>query len=378
MERLFEGKDGLCVPVFYSPSNIHHKSVPPSFQSQIPFIFNDTIESNILFHTSFDPVRYTCVIQACCLEQNLAIVPGGDEAEVGKRGYNLSGGQRMRIALARAVYSSAEVFALDNILASADAHIGQALVAKCISQLLKGKAVLLATHHAKYLPYFDTAIAMEEYGRIRKIGVAEEFKGIVKEMVMMVKEKKEGRKGGGEEEEEEEKKIKDANDIPSPSSSSSSSSPFNLTHSNTSPSPCISPISHSPSLLSSSSSSIIQTPISLSPSPSSSSSSSSSSPSPSPSELGHLKESIDMEADSVSLSSVLWYFKHASFFLLFLALLEIVLSNVAQKGKSTVLNTWTAKDAQMDHMNRTLNGLGGEKRGEEEKKRKINFEPNIE
>ncbi|KAH7830294.1 putative ABC transporter C family member 2 [Monocercomonoides exilis] len=351
---------------------------------------------HILFHTPFDPVRYARVIQACCLEQNLDILPGGDEAEVGKRGYNLSGGQCVRIALARAVYSSAEVFLLDDILASVDAHVGQALVIKCISQLLKGKTVLLATHHTKYLPYFDTAIAMEEDGRIRKIGRAEEFKGIVKEMGVMVKEEKEG--GGGEEEEKKEgererktlgdnfennceKKIKDANDIPSPSSSSSSSSsPFNLTHSNTSLSPPISRISHSPShLSSSSSSSIIQTPISLSPSPSSSSSSSfsssssssSPSPSPSPSELGHLKESFDMEADSVSLSSVLWYFKHASFFLLFLALLAI-------NGKSAVLNTWTAKDAQMEQMNRILNGLGGEKRGEDEKKRKMNFEQNIE
>ncbi|KAH7819161.1 putative ABC transporter family member [Monocercomonoides exilis] len=345
-ERLFEGESGICV------------SDSPHFQRHY--------QIHILFHTPFDPVRYARVIQACCLELNLDILPGRDEAEVGKRGYNLSGGQRMRIALARAVYSSAEVFLLDDILASIDAHVGQALVIKCISQLLKGKTVLLATHHTKYLPHFDTAIAMEEDGRIRKIGRAEEFKGIVKEMVVI---------------------IKDANDIPSPSSSSSSSSPFNLTHSNTSPSPPISPISHSPShLSSSSSSSIIQTPISLSPSPSSSSSSSfsssssssSPSPSPSPSELGHLKEFIDMEADSVSLSSVLWYFKHASFFLLFFALLTIALSNVAQNGKSAVLNTWTAKDAQMEQMNRILNGLGGEKRGEDEKKRKMNFEQNIE
>eukprot|EP00770_Monocercomonoides_exilis_P003292 MONOS_3272.1-p1 / transcript=MONOS_3272.1 / gene=MONOS_3272 / organism=Monocercomonoides_exilis_PA203 / gene_product=ABC transporter family member / transcript_product=ABC transporter family member / location=Mono_scaffold00076:62-1229(-) / protein_length=281 / sequence_SO=supercontig / SO=protein_coding / is_pseudo=false len=257
----------------------------------IPHIFNDIIKS-----TS---------------SSTLPLTP--DEAEVGKRGYNLSGGQRMRIALARAVYSSAEVFLLDDILASIDAHVGQALVIKCISQLLKGKTVLLATHHTKYLPHFDTAIAMEEDGRIRKIGRAEEFKGIVKEMVVIVKEKKEGRKER-KRRRRRRGEIKDANDIPSPSSSSSSSSPFNLTHSNTSPSPPISPISHSPShLSSSSSSSIIQTPISLSPSPSSSSSSSfsssssssSPSPSPSPSELGHLKEFIDMEADSVSLSSVL-------------------------------------------------------------------------
>ncbi|KAH7831539.1 uncharacterized protein MONOS_9178 [Monocercomonoides exilis] len=67
----------------------------------------------------------------------------------------------------------------------------------------EGEDCLVHTHHTKYLPYFDTAIAMEENGRIRKIGRAEEFKGIVKEMVVMVKEKKEGRKGRGEGEEEE-------------------------------------------------------------------------------------------------------------------------------------------------------------------------------
>ncbi|KAH7828979.1 uncharacterized protein MONOS_8148 [Monocercomonoides exilis] len=84
-----------------------------------------------------------------------------------------------------------------------------------------------------------------------------------------------------------------------------------------------------------------------------------------------------MEADSVSLTSVLWYFKHASFFLLFLELLEIVLSNVAQNGQCAVLNMWTAKDAQMEQMNRTLNGLGGEKRGWEEKERGRNLKDTL-
>ncbi|KAH7814899.1 putative ATP-binding cassette transporter, subfamily C, member 1, cluster I, SmABCC1 [Monocercomonoides exilis] len=132
----------------------------PSFSIQIPFIFNDTIKSYILFHTPFDPVRYARVIQACCLEQDLDILPGGDEAEVGDRGYNLSGGKGMRIALARAVYSTAEVFVLDDILASVDVLVGKELATKCISQLLKGKTVLSTTHYTKYQPEFDSAIAI--------------------------------------------------------------------------------------------------------------------------------------------------------------------------------------------------------------------------
>ncbi|KAH7820954.1 putative ABC transporter family protein [Monocercomonoides exilis] len=221
---------GLDVSSYVNP-------LPPPLPSPLPILRNISFSLPRHSHTLiFGPV-------GCGKTALLASILGeticGDEAEVGERGYNLSGGQRVRIALARAACSSAEVFLLDDILASVDAHVGQALVIKCISQLLKGKTVLLATHHTKYLPYFDTVIAMEEDGSIRKIGRAEEFKGIVKEMGVIVKEEKEG---GGEEEEEKkggereretlgdnfenncEKKIEYANNIPFLSSSSSSPS----------------------------------------------------------------------------------------------------------------------------------------------------------
>lgn len=72
--------------------------------TQEPWIQCATIRDNVLFGKTFDAQLYREVLEACALNDDLSILPAGDQTEVGEKGVTLSGGQRARIALARAVY----------------------------------------------------------------------------------------------------------------------------------------------------------------------------------------------------------------------------------------------------------------------------------
>lgn len=72
--------------------------------SQEPWLQHATIQDNILFGRELVPKRYNQVLEACALVEDLRVLPGGDQTEIGERGVTLSGGQKARVALARAVY----------------------------------------------------------------------------------------------------------------------------------------------------------------------------------------------------------------------------------------------------------------------------------
>lgn len=89
---------------------------------------------------------YNRVLESCCLLDDLAILPAGDQTEIGERGITLSGGQRARIALARAVYADCDIILLDDPLSAVDARVARSLVQNCLLGILKGKTIILATH----------------------------------------------------------------------------------------------------------------------------------------------------------------------------------------------------------------------------------------
>lgn len=76
------------------------------------------MQDNILFGSPYDEERYLKVIHQCGLERDLALLDAGDQTEVGEKGLTLSGGQKARVTLARAVYSQAQILLLDDILAA--------------------------------------------------------------------------------------------------------------------------------------------------------------------------------------------------------------------------------------------------------------------
>jgi ABC-type multidrug transport system fused ATPase/permease subunit len=103
-----------------------------AYCSQIPWIMAGTVRENILFGRDMHPQRYQTVLAACALHEDLAAMPAGDETEIGERGISISGGQKARLALARAAYSAADVHLLDDPLSAVDPAVGRVLFDACI------------------------------------------------------------------------------------------------------------------------------------------------------------------------------------------------------------------------------------------------------
>ncbi|KEY72370.1 hypothetical protein S7711_01047 [Stachybotrys chartarum IBT 7711] len=136
-----------------------------SLCAQIPWMQNATVRDNICFGGEYDKHKYEAIITACCLDHDLGVLPHGNSTEIGERGINLSGGQKHRISLARAIYFDADVVLLDDPLAAVDAHVGAHLMEHAICGLLKDKCRVIATHQLHFLPRCDRIIVMEK-GRV--------------------------------------------------------------------------------------------------------------------------------------------------------------------------------------------------------------------
>ncbi|KAF8928276.1 hypothetical protein BGZ58_009765 [Dissophora ornata] len=147
-----------------------------AFVPQQAWIMNDTLRANILFGNSYDPVFYQKTIEACCLQQDFNMLLGGDMTEIGERGINLSGGQKARISLARAVYARTDIYLFDDPLSAVDAHVGRTIFDKVIGPkgLLAGKTRILVTHQIQYLAQ-STNIMMLRDGRIVEQGTYQEL-----------------------------------------------------------------------------------------------------------------------------------------------------------------------------------------------------------
>ncbi|XP_022800678.1 ATP-binding cassette sub-family C member 11-like [Stylophora pistillata] len=122
-----------------------------AYVAQQAWIMNATVKENILLGKPYNDARYKTARFACSLEQDLKILPNGDETEIGERGINLSGGQKQRISLARALYYDMDIYLLDDPLSAVDAHVGQHIFKHCIKGALWNKTILFATHQLQVL-----------------------------------------------------------------------------------------------------------------------------------------------------------------------------------------------------------------------------------
>lgn len=131
---------------------------PPTvaYASQAPWIVSGTFRDNILMGRAYNAVRYALVLDACCLRADVARLPHGDFEAIGERGVALSGGQRSRLSLARALYGDADVYLIDDVLAALDARTGRRVFARALGNspraLLAGRTrvlVLHQLHHAR-------------------------------------------------------------------------------------------------------------------------------------------------------------------------------------------------------------------------------------
>lgn len=132
-----------------------------SYASQEPWVFGATVRQNILFGSEYNKKRYQEVVRVCNLEKDFQQFTDGDLSVVGDRGASLSGGQKARINLARAVYRDADLYLLDDPLSAVDVHVSKHLYDECINGFLKDKARILVTHQVHHVKNADKIIILE-------------------------------------------------------------------------------------------------------------------------------------------------------------------------------------------------------------------------
>ncbi|XP_041875019.1 ATP-binding cassette sub-family C member 2 isoform X1 [Corvus kubaryi] len=159
------GKSSLVSAMLGEMENIKgHINIQGSlaYVPQQAWIQNATLKDNILFGSELDEAKYQQVLKACALLPDLELLPAGDQTEIGEKGINLSGGQKQRVSLARAVYSNADIYILDDPLSAVDAHVGKYLFDHVLGPkgLLQKKTRILVTHSISFLPQVDNIVVL--------------------------------------------------------------------------------------------------------------------------------------------------------------------------------------------------------------------------
>jgi len=191
-------------------------SADRAFCPQYAWIQNTSVKENILFGKEMDRAWYKKVIDACALQPDLDMLPNGDMTEIGERGITVSGGQKQRLNIARAIYFDADIILMDDPLSAVDAHVGRHIFDNAISGLLKDKCRILATHQLWVLNRCDRIIWLED-GKIQAIdtfnNLMAENNGFQQMMTTTAVEEEKG-KEEVDEIEEEKKDAKKKSKIP--------------------------------------------------------------------------------------------------------------------------------------------------------------------
>ncbi|KAJ3921365.1 hypothetical protein F5877DRAFT_65024 [Lentinula edodes] len=135
-----------------------------AYAAQESWVLNETIRDNILFGSPYDEDRYEKVIKSCALERDLTLFAAGDQTEIGEKGLTLSGGQKARLTLARAVYSKSSILLLNDTMAALDVHTSKWIVNECLSgDLLQDRTVIMVSHNVALLsPLVQCYVTMKD------------------------------------------------------------------------------------------------------------------------------------------------------------------------------------------------------------------------
>ncbi|KAJ7036806.1 multidrug resistance-associated ABC transporter [Mycena alexandri] len=144
-----------------------------AYVPQSAWIRNASLRQNVLFGQEEDEAKFRKIIRACSLEHDLEVLPHGEETEIGERGINLSGGQKARVSLARAAYSTSDIILLDDPLSAVDSFVGKAILEDCILHgPLADRTRILVTHALHVLDKADYIYVMDN-GTIKEEGTYE-------------------------------------------------------------------------------------------------------------------------------------------------------------------------------------------------------------
>ena len=136
-------------------------------------ILSATVRDNVLFGAAFDAAKYASVMRATCLAEDVALMASGDATEIGERGITISGGQKKRLSLARAIYSDADVYLLDDPLSALDCKVAKRVFDDAILGLLHGKTRILVTGNPDIVQRSDNVVVMKN-GAVSMSGKADE------------------------------------------------------------------------------------------------------------------------------------------------------------------------------------------------------------
>ncbi|KYG44268.1 hypothetical protein M433DRAFT_312776 [Acidomyces richmondensis BFW] len=159
-----------------------------AYVAQSPWVMNASVRENIVFGYRWDPQFYERTVKACALTEDFATLPDGDKTEVGERGISLSGGQKARLTLARAVYARADIYLLDDVLSAVDQHVGRHLIDNILGPkgLLAGKTRILATNSIPVLMEAHSIYLIRD-GRIAESGTFEQLMAMKGEIAQLIR-----------------------------------------------------------------------------------------------------------------------------------------------------------------------------------------------
>ena len=145
-----------------------------SYACQIPFVINDTIKNNIQFYNKENPAKFWKVVEACQLSDDLKLFPANEYSEVSPGGSNLSGGQKARICLARAVFNDADIYILDDPISSVDPIVFNKIYGALLTNYLKDKTRIVLQHDHNFIQHMEYIYYINE-GKIVFSGTYNEF-----------------------------------------------------------------------------------------------------------------------------------------------------------------------------------------------------------
>ncbi|KAI8635112.1 ABC transporter [Xylariaceae sp. FL1651] len=189
--RVGSGKSALLQAILGELDKVEGECVLPNqmvgYCAQSPWLQNMSIRDNILFNFPYDPTRYKKVIEACALAPDLASFAHGDLSNIGENGIGLSGGQKARVALARAVYSNSRILLLDDPIAALDHGTAESIVRKLFQgPLLQGRTVILVTHRVDLCAHLADQFVEITRGHARVLELDE----VAQEISMLAQEQK--------------------------------------------------------------------------------------------------------------------------------------------------------------------------------------------
>ncbi|KAL9091860.1 MAG: hypothetical protein Q9165_004611 [Trypethelium subeluteriae] len=159
-----------------------------SYVAQSPWVMNASVRENIVFGHRWDPSFYDKTVKGCALVEDFSSLPDGDQTQVGERGISLSGGQKARLTLARAVYARSDIYLLDDVLSAVDQHVGRHIIDNVLGSkgLLASKTRILATNSIPVLLEANYVVLIRE-GRIIERGTYEQLMAMKGEIAELIK-----------------------------------------------------------------------------------------------------------------------------------------------------------------------------------------------